>query len=408
MKVTLMKTYSLLKLTKYLFILGTIILTVTYTSATTYAGNGNFKNGKFNFCVSVRFNASEPELQRIRQGFQAANEVLADVTDGQHGFGLINIINNSGASEEAEFWILPGTGRTNLSGRYGRRYGHASLLTFNTSSQGYLDVIQNRPLLLLPSSSGYDVCLCPPPSTALPRVQEQYVGNELSAEAVRITLDFNRILPSEYPEPDVYLTLQESGKAHAVLYSRYSSTVTAVYEGVLPKETTARLIARVRIALAETNAFKPRKDNIITEGDLFRLSVDTEEGTSQEVTGKTGDASSDVLSLVQELRSLWKVLTKSCPSDAYIRSRAIEGDRLAVLLKEGRLRFTPINNFPSDIQKVLSNSINDIGYFTSLSKKQFTELKTYASFGEVYILIGTTGYELTLFTTQPLLGSGAK
>ncbi len=63
------------------------------------AGTSKYTDGKFNFCVSVRFNASEAALQRIRQGFPVTNEVLAGVTDRQHGFGSINIINDNGAAQ---------------------------------------------------------------------------------------------------------------------------------------------------------------------------------------------------------------------------------------------------------------------------------------------------------------------
>lgn len=51
------------------------------------AGTGTFKNGAFNFCVSVRFNATADELQKIRTAFQQASELLENATDGQHYFG---------------------------------------------------------------------------------------------------------------------------------------------------------------------------------------------------------------------------------------------------------------------------------------------------------------------------------
>lgn len=74
----------------------------------------------------MRFNANETQLAAIRQRFDRANQFLADATDGQHQFGTITIVNNSGASDEAEFWIHPGGGRAN-AGAYGIRRRHTNL-----------------------------------------------------------------------------------------------------------------------------------------------------------------------------------------------------------------------------------------------------------------------------------------
>lgn len=46
------------------------------------AGTGTFRDGKFNFYVSIRFNASAAEIQPIKDVFEVANQVLYDATDG--------------------------------------------------------------------------------------------------------------------------------------------------------------------------------------------------------------------------------------------------------------------------------------------------------------------------------------
>jgi Mg-chelatase subunit ChlD len=92
------------------------------------AGTGRFKDGVFDFCVSVRFNATEEQLQSIRAGFQAASGVLFDATDGQHSFGKITILNNSGGSDVAEYWVNEESGRAYAtSGNYGVRGEHVML-----------------------------------------------------------------------------------------------------------------------------------------------------------------------------------------------------------------------------------------------------------------------------------------
>jgi hypothetical protein len=113
----------------------TIFLTMLAVPATAYAGNGTFKNGEFNFCVSVRFNATDAQLQQIRTAFQNGSQILSDATDGQHRFGEIAIVNNSGASESADYWVNAGPGRAYATfGQYGVRGEHV-MLYFDSNFQ---------------------------------------------------------------------------------------------------------------------------------------------------------------------------------------------------------------------------------------------------------------------------------
>jgi hypothetical protein len=101
---------------KFLTKVSILVIVMIFAVGTASAGTGKFEpdgngGGKFNFCVSVRFNATETQLQIIRKAFEDGSQVLADATDGHHRFGTINIVNNSGASEEAEFWVLASGGR---------------------------------------------------------------------------------------------------------------------------------------------------------------------------------------------------------------------------------------------------------------------------------------------------------
>ena len=93
-----------------------------------YAGNATFEAGAFNFCVSVRFNATAAQLAQIRTAFQNGSDVLLDATDGQHRFGRITIVNDSGASQSAEYWVNAGAGRAYATvARYGFRGEHVNL-----------------------------------------------------------------------------------------------------------------------------------------------------------------------------------------------------------------------------------------------------------------------------------------
>jgi|SRR5882762_4551230 len=58
-----------------------IFIAVIVIAGEAYAGTGKFEpdgngGGKFNFCVSVRFNATDAQLQLIRKAFEDASQVL--------------------------------------------------------------------------------------------------------------------------------------------------------------------------------------------------------------------------------------------------------------------------------------------------------------------------------------------
>lgn len=92
-----------------------------------WAGAGSFDGGKFNFCVSMRFPATAAQIQQVKTAFQNGSQVLADATDGQHRFGTVRIVNNSGASNSSEYWIYAQAGRANAPGSYGVRGQHINM-----------------------------------------------------------------------------------------------------------------------------------------------------------------------------------------------------------------------------------------------------------------------------------------
>ena len=131
-----MSPHRQLTVAQHVLLIGlTIFLTMLAVPAVAYAGNGTFRNGEFNFCVSVRFNATDAQLQQIRTAFQNGSQILSDATDGQHRFGEIAIVNNSGASESADYWVNAGSGRAYATfGQYGVRGEHV-MLYFDSNFQ---------------------------------------------------------------------------------------------------------------------------------------------------------------------------------------------------------------------------------------------------------------------------------
>lgn len=69
------------------------------------AGTGELADGKFDLSMSVRFDATDTELDDIREKFQQASELLYDATDGQHEFGEIRTCDNSRGGRNADIWL---------------------------------------------------------------------------------------------------------------------------------------------------------------------------------------------------------------------------------------------------------------------------------------------------------------
>ena len=108
--------------------LAVVLLALALWPQASQAGNGRFKAGVYNFCVSVRFHANAAELAQIRTAFQNASQIFADATDGQQRFGTVTIVNDSGASQSADYWVNPGAGRAFATiGQYGVRGQHVNL-----------------------------------------------------------------------------------------------------------------------------------------------------------------------------------------------------------------------------------------------------------------------------------------
>lgn len=75
-----------------------------------YAGTGKVRDSagvkSLDFCVSIRFTATPAQISTLETMFTTASAILADATDGQYAFGRVGLVNNSGASGQAEVWII--------------------------------------------------------------------------------------------------------------------------------------------------------------------------------------------------------------------------------------------------------------------------------------------------------------
>jgi uncharacterized protein YegL len=80
---------------------------------------------EFNFSVAVMFDATPIELQKIKNAILEGSRSLKEATDGQHQFGLVTFVNNSGSTTDAEVIVVPTSGdgqiATGTFGAYGIR-----------------------------------------------------------------------------------------------------------------------------------------------------------------------------------------------------------------------------------------------------------------------------------------------
>lgn len=210
----------------------------------------------------------------------------------------------------------------------------------------------------------------------------------------------------ERDQDDVFLTVNADGKAEAVFNDYDGSRITRVYKGTLPKAEVSRLSERIRAALREANKQKDR-NGVIREGDLFYLSVTGKDVAVEQSVGVV-EGVPEVKSIVEELRVLWKRLTKTPLADAYIKTSSIENDRLGLLLKEGKLRFISFRDFPHELQSVVRTAISKSFGFIPLNQNQYERLKSYTTHGELYGTDGEEGYKLTVLLSQQHSTNGAE
>jgi hypothetical protein len=199
--------------------------------------------------------------------------------------------------------------------------------------------------------------------------------------------------------PSVYMGLRGNGEATAFIFERDRQAVTGVYKGTLARKLTARLTASIQRAIEEATG-TAADPNIIRESDLFFMSVKYKSGATASVGGRVEDMPPSTRALVNDLRTLWRQFNKFPPAAAYVRSEAIGKERLALLLQEGRLRFARVEDFHPELQSLLRDVIRRPADFHSVSIPQLEQLRSRASFGELFLTDGDSGYKISFFLPQ--------
>ncbi|GJM23193.1 MAG: hypothetical protein DHS20C15_31080 [Planctomycetota bacterium] len=112
------------------------LCTVALLSTTAIAGDGRYDSdfGIFDFGISVRFDATQMQIDRMEQEFEKASLLICDASDGQQEFGQVVLCNDSRGGASAEFWVFE-NGRSNAPGRFGVAGQHIN--------QYYSDIISS-------------------------------------------------------------------------------------------------------------------------------------------------------------------------------------------------------------------------------------------------------------------------
>ena len=83
----------------------------------TQAGEGriNSSDGTMDFEVNFRFPPTAAQITQVKNALQNANTLICDATDGQIRFGKVRLTGGAADEDKAGIWILPETGRSNVS-----------------------------------------------------------------------------------------------------------------------------------------------------------------------------------------------------------------------------------------------------------------------------------------------------
>lgn len=221
---------------------------------------------------------------------------------------------------------------------------------------------------------------------------------EVLLRATGITLD---VTPMTKPL-SVFVFVGQDNQAKVAHYSRNQLNVVAIYQGNLSKSHVSRLLARAgEPALAEALRCKNFDGTDLSRGDQFYLSIKSQERTTGECFGFVEDAPAVVRDLINDLLALKTQLKEIVLSDAYVRSEPIDRERFAALQRRGQFRFDAIQEFPSDIQPILTGAVTHPRDFFPISRTQYEQLLPQASHGhEFFMVVNGSGYQLTLFKAR--------
>lgn len=172
----------------------------------------------------------------------------------------------------------------------------------------------------------------------------------------------------------VFVSIHEDGEAKVIRYGPYFKTDSVrVYQGILSRQVTSQLITRIRKALSEWSPKRVYDDGFQDE-NIFHLAVAPKNSLPIEIkySGLLG-TSSEVMSVVDELRMLWKRLDEVPAAYAYVRSKPI----IQQFQDVGPIKnahHISVQKFPQQLRHRITNAINGPLAFHALTRSQVKQL----------------------------------
>lgn len=227
----------------------------------------------------------------------------------------------------------------------------------------------------------------------------QSVTETTMAQAIpeRISLDFT---PMTDPT-STFIVIKPDNQAKVVRYSRSLLVVNSLAEGLLPRPEMSNLLDKTRApAFANAACNENFGTPGLTRGDQFHLTINIEQ-KQKECRGFVEDAPAAIRTLVEELLSTNQKLNPVTLGAAYVRSEPISPTRFEALRKSTRVKFLTPEEFPADIQQILSLAINNPRDFLVLSREQQKNLQDRVTNGqEFFITHKNSGHQFTIFLAK--------
>lgn len=185
-------------------------------------------------------------------------------------------------------------------------------------------------------------------------------------------LDLN-YAKSEY----AFVAINSDGSAQAVRYGPYHPTIIGVYEGKLPKAEVALLLDKARTVIPKASKIgAPYVGSC--DADSFQMSVISQR--SKVIESKISNFAclpvmpKEIFELAQEMRTVWKRLSKVPLAYGYLRRSPFE----AHLLKSAELsssQLIAVSKLSRDRRAIIRNAIKHSPKFYALSREQYDQLK---------------------------------
>jgi hypothetical protein len=220
---------------------------------------------------------------------------------------------------------------------------------------------------------------------------------------VRANLSVTEVLLEFIPMKNTsrtYIQIEKQGAARALRYFKNGLLVQEELEGFLNPKIANQIFKKIENPSFQTTFnilnFKLREQGA-TEGDLFCLHLDSKAESEKIYCDYTHLAPKNISSVVEELLSVPRSLSRKPLASAYLKCELIPSFRFETLKAAGKL--SDFEKLPPLVKPILQLAINKPQRFISLSQEQYQIFLSSKTAPELLLQRGNNGYQLYLYTT---------